>query len=248
MPMFIKRASFSIFLLLFLYSCSSTSFYQRQYLSGRYSDKISKPEKASLIKTSEFNLQEYPLSADVNGGISILESYEDTIPKIIADTTNKKAETNQDDTIYFSPDTLNSIKKNEKVSDVADSKQQMIFNDKLKRAAFKTFLSWLIRIAGFIGLFLYVAFSGPMLFGTIASIVVLGILLLLILFASLLYNYFAFSILLDADKMRARNPELKNLGWFYILLGLNIYFVLVALYYLVWMLFYGAIILIFSAI
>ncbi len=235
-----------IFFLLFIYSCGSSSFYQRQYLSGRYSDKISKTEKASVIKTSEFHLQEYPLRADVNNDVFISEIYEDTIPKIVSDTTNKKAEINQDDIIYFSPDTLNSIKKNEKTIIVDECKQQVIFNDKLKRAAFKIFLSWLIRILGFVGIFFYILFSGPFLFGTVASIIVFAILLLLILFASLLHNYYAFSILLDADKMRARNPELRNLGWFYFLLGLNIYFILIALYYLVWMLFYGVVLLFFA--
>jgi ABC-type multidrug transport system fused ATPase/permease subunit len=237
-----------IFFLLFIYSCGSSSFYQRQYLSGRYSDKISKPEKASVNKTSEFHLQEYPLSADVNNDVFISEIYEDTIPKIVSDTTNKKAETNQDDITYFSPDTLNSIKKNEKVCDVADSKQQMIFNDKLKRAAFKIFLSWLIRILGFVGIFFYILFSGSFLFGTVASIIVFGIILLLILFASLLYNYYAFTILIDADKMRLKNPGIKNLGWLYFLLGLNIYFIFVAFYYLVWMLFYGAVVLFFALV
>lgn len=237
-----------IFFLLFIYSCGSTSFYKRQYLSGRYSDKISKPEKASVIKTIDFQLHEYPLSADANNDAFISEIYEDTIPKIIADTSNKKSEANQDDIIYFSPDTLNSIKKNEKTIIVDESKQQLIFNDKLKRAAFKIFISWLIRILGFVGVFFYIIFSGSFLFSTVASVIVFGLLILLILFASLLYNYYAFSILLDADKMRARNPELRNLGWFYFLLGLNIYFILIALYYLVWMLFYGVVLLLASII
>jgi hypothetical protein len=235
-----------VVVLLLLYACSSTSFYQRQYLSGRYVDKIDKPEKVNSNTSSEFNLQEFPLSADLKSNISVLEINEDTIPKTAVDTTKNNTEAKQDEVIYFSPDTLKNIKKDDNRVIVPDYKQQLIFNDKLKRAATKIFLSWLIRIGGFIGIFLYVIFSGPMLFSTVASIVVFGILLLLILFASLVHNYLAFSILLDADKMRAKNPELQNLGWYYFLLGLNIYFILIALYYLAWMLFYGAIILFFA--
>ncbi len=237
----IKAYSIAFFLL-FIYSCGSSSFYQRQYLSGRYVDKIDKPDKLIPNKTIEFNLHEFPLSADVNNDVFISEIYEDTIPKIVSDTTNKKVEINHDDIIYFSSDTLKSIKKNEKAIIVDESKQQLIFNDKLKRAAFKIFLSWLIRILGFVCVFFYI------LFATVASIIVFAILLLLILFASLLHNYLAFSILLDADKMRAKNPELQNLGWFYFLLGLNIYLILIALYYLVWMLFYGAVLMFFAMI
>lgn len=235
-----------VIFLLFLYACSSSSFYQRQYLSGRYVDKIDKPDKASPNTSSEFNFQEFPLSADLKSNVSVFEINEDTIPKTALDTTKNNTEAKQDEVIYFSPDTLKSIKKDDNRVIVADYKQQLIFNDKLKRAATKIFLSWLIRIAGFIGMFFYVVFTGSMLFSTVASIVVFGILLLLILFASLVHNYLAFSILLDADKMRAKNPELRNLGWYYFLLGLNIYLILIALYYLVWMLFYGVVLLFFA--
>ncbi|MFN7012668.1 MAG: hypothetical protein ACK4ON_00190, partial [Bacteroidia bacterium] len=59
-----------------------------------------------------------------------------------------------DEVICFSPDSLKNIKKEDNRVIAADYKQQLIFNDKLNRAATKIFLSWLIRIAGFIGIFL----------------------------------------------------------------------------------------------
>lgn len=244
--MFKFKTYFIIITLLFIYACSSTSFYQRQYLSGRYVDKIEKPDKINSNKTNELILHEYPLNADLKSNFIIHEINEDTIPKTAVDTTKSNTEAKQDEVIYFSPDTLKNIKKEDYKAVVLDYKQQLIFNDRLKQAGFRILYSWLLRVLGIILMIILVVSSATAM-TTIPNLLFLGVLMLLIMLLSLFQNYRAFKILMEADKMRIQTPTLRNLGWYYVLSGLNFYLILVALYYLFWLLFYG-VIMFFSAL
>lgn len=128
------------------------SFYQRQHLSGRYVDKIQKPAKINTENPAEFKLQEFPLSAD-NGTteLSIIFN-EDTIPKVLADT----AANQEEDYIYFKPDTLRKEDKSIVKQNEVDPAAQKEYNDLIKKSVLYYFFAWLSRIVAFVVLFLYI--------------------------------------------------------------------------------------------
>lgn len=247
MPIISIVKNISVFLsLVFLFSCSSNSFYQRQYLKGRYVDKIHMPVNNNSKKYSEFKLQEFTLSAD-NGEteLSIIFN-EDTIPKVLADSTSaikangNKSPSNNEDVIYFSPDSLLKINKSEVNKVIEEPDLQEKFNAQKKRLSRYVLFSWIFRLLFYVGIITILISS------TISSSFVFPLMLLSFIITcvfwsiSILYNYRAFREILEIEKLIYNKLKaIKNKAWYYLLFIINFYITIVALIFLLVLLLYS---------
>jgi hypothetical protein len=228
-----KRFSY-LFILLIIYSCAGTDFYKRQYLHGRYADKIEKPHLNNQNNNhdNKFELKEFPLQAESNAQIYpneslVIEHQIETLP----DTSKKDSliEINNQFKL-FETDSMKYANL-QFLESVNEENAQRTFNYYLKKAGVRLAVYYFYRLvvsiiaAVFLFNFSTLAFSS-------FTLVVLGMILLLSLMFSMLFLYRTFETLIDADRIRSKFLWVRNNGWFYFLLGLSILFMFASLYLL----------------
>ncbi len=228
MKLFFKHSVFYLSLLILMQACSSESFTKRQYLSGRYLDKIEIPEKVRVIKTGDFDLKEYPLSADVNNDFNVTEFREDTIPKTVSDTITKKEDDRQDEINPVNPDNISNTEKNEQ--NKSDEDSQKLFNERLIKAVIKTLIAGLLCLISFFGMYVFFLIILPLIVSGYALPFIIFIAFsILLLIAKIFLVFASFKSLNDARKIAEANKGIKNKELTYIVIVAN---VIISLYIL----------------
>jgi hypothetical protein len=209
-------------------ACSSSSFTKRQYLSGRYLEKIEKPEKVRAIKMGDFDFKEYPLSADVNNDFNVTEFREDTIPKTVSDTITKKEDDRQDEINPVNPDNISNTEKTEQ--NKSDEDSQKLFNERLINAVIKTLIAGLLCLISFLGMFVFFLIILPLVVsGYVLPFIIFIPFSILLLIAKIFLVFASFKSLNDARKIAEANKGIKNKVFTYIVILVNVIISLIIL-------------------
>lgn len=228
-----KRLPF-LFILLLIYSCSGTNFYKRQYLHGKYADKIEKPylnvQKNNY--NNEFELQEYPLKADGKAPVypnEILVNKKQIV--FLPDTSFKDSLIKINNQFKLFESDSSKYANLQFLENVNEENAQQTFNYFLKQAGIRLAIYYFYRLVVSIITAVFL-FNFTTLALSPFTLVVLGIILLISIMFSMLFLYRTFETLIDADRIRSRYLWVKNNGWFYFLLGLSTLFMFTSLYLL----------------
>jgi hypothetical protein len=224
-----------VFLLLFFFSCSSDRFAKRQYLSGRYVDKIEVPVKSNSVKTEEFILEEYPLTADGGERDLPVETIKDSICNIQTEASFLQSNTLDNKNNSFRADELFSPPKLNVSGKLYEENSQEAFDEKLKKAAIKTVIAGLLCLISMIGMYVFFLVILPLIIsGSTLPFVLFMIVSLLLILAKIFLVLASFKSLSEARKIAENNKDIKNKDWTYVVMAAN---VIVSLYILGFILF-----------
>lgn len=230
---FMKRFSYFV-ILLFIYSCAGTDFYKRQYLQGRYVDKIEKPYIHVQKNSNEqhFELKEFPLHAENNSHVFINEISDNKKQIIVLpDSTKKDSIVKVNNQFKFFESDSSKYENLRFLDNVNEENAQRTFNYYLKQAGLRLAVYYFYRLVVSIIAAVFI-FNLSTLALNHFTLVVLVVILLLSLMFSMLFLYRTFETLIDADRIRSKFIWVRNNGWFYFLLGLSILFMFTSLYLL----------------